>query len=265
MKVGIIGLLRRNFRVTYYTNKEIWNWCFERYTDAEDRVEELLTIKLAPYRPNLAKRDPHLSHDVREARRRAGKDTTVIVNAPTTQDLCIDFSDYLFLVKPPEDALMETKLGAVLTAQQYRSKIFVKGMFVEERGLQNSPSLHFGINFSRAAVDRDRRSLNTDSQATMTLVTIWNDLIENDRGDAAEKYLELLLKSNECLETSKATRFLSGQSAEKLLQILRSRHPNSFFYSSDDPNAVEVTCYSSISTNDRPSASFTIVCKRNPK
>ena len=80
MKVGIIALIRQGFKVNYYTNKEIWNWCFKDYMEPNGEVvSDLLTIDLSPYQPRKARTDPLISDDVREARKVANKDTTVIV------------------------------------------------------------------------------------------------------------------------------------------------------------------------------------------
>jgi len=238
MKVGIIALLRRNFRVTYYTNKEIWDWCFDKHYTADDKFSELLTVVLSPYRPRIAKTDPHISSDVRQARITAHKDTTVLVKAPKDREFIIDFSDYLFLIKPSEEGCMNTKLGTVLITKKYRSKIFVKEMFVEDR--KDRPCLYYGINFSRAALDRDRRSTMSDSEAQRTIATIWNRLIEKEQGNAVQQYLELLLEKEDHLETLEAKNCVSKTTAEKLLELLKKLHPNGFFYSSEDPDPTEV-------------------------
>src|SRR5271155_3378877 len=113
MKVGIIALLRHRAKVIYYTNREIWDWCFHDFPDPNGQISNLLAINLAPYQPNKAKSDPNIIEDVREARRTAKKDTTVIVQG--YRDLGIRFNDYLFLVNPPPETLFETKLGTILT------------------------------------------------------------------------------------------------------------------------------------------------------
>src|SRR5208282_4752897 len=99
MKVGIIALLRHYVKVAYYTNKEIWDWCFHDYEDLNGQVSKLLTIELHPSQPRKAKDDPYINEDVRGARQTAKKDTTVIVQG--WRDLNIRFNDYLFLVNPP--------------------------------------------------------------------------------------------------------------------------------------------------------------------
>jgi hypothetical protein len=241
MKIGIIALLRQKLKVTYFTNKEIWNWCFHDYVDPHGGyTSDLLTIDLQPYQPRKAKKDPKISDVVREARRVANKDTTVIVQGKWELD--VNFNDYLFLVKPPAYSLLITDLGAILTASDYRSKIFVKGIFVEKRGNKNPPVLAYGVDFNKVALDRDRRSLMTGSQIALTLPEMWDSLILKDQGlSAAELYLKLLLEPENFLETVKARECISRGAAEKLFEKLKSMFSqDTFFYNAEDPNMAEV-------------------------
>jgi hypothetical protein len=69
MKVGIVALLRQDFEVTYYTNKEIWNWKFKTWRrggSAPSRRQ--LSVGLDNPKPMLAKREPNILKDIREAR-----------------------------------------------------------------------------------------------------------------------------------------------------------------------------------------------------
>ena|SRR5271154_1920550 len=258
MKVGIIALLRYRAKVTYYTNREIWDWCFHDFQDPNGQISNLLTINLAPYQPNKAKSDTEITEDVREARRTAKKDTTVIVQG--YRDLDIRFNDYLFLVNPPPETLFETKLGTILTGDEYGSKIFVKGIFVERRGLNNPPGLTYGVNFNKVALDRDRRSLMTESQVAKTLSEMWNDLIERDQGISVDKYMELLIGNQNSLETLEAVGFISKISAKKLFEKLRSVFsPETFFFNGEDKNIAEVILVT-LQANSRLFVSSKIVC-----
>src|SRR5277367_289006 len=261
MKVGIIALLRYRAKVTYYTNREIWDWCFHDFQDSDGDISNLLTINLAPYQPNKAKKDPMITEDVRVARRTAKKDTTVIVQG--YRDLDIRFNDYLFLVNPPPDTLFETKLGTILTGDEYRSKIFVKGIFVEQRGANNPPGLVYGVNFNKVALDRDRRSLMTESQVAETLSEIWNDLIERDQGMSVDNYLELLMGNQDSLETLKADDFIHEISAKKLFEKLKSMFsPETFFFNGEDKNIAEVILLT-LQANSRLFVSSKIVYNAN--
>lgn len=240
MKVGILALLRADMSVTYYTNKEIWDWIFYDWIDPRGKPARLLTIDLHPYQPRKARNDPFISDDVREARRTAKCDTTVIVEGGY-QELDIEFKDYLFLVNPPPDTLLETNFGAILTSDNYKSKIFVKGIFVEKRGSEDPPALYYSVDFSKAALDRDRRSLMTGPQVTATLSKIWNELVSKDKGDAATRYLKLLLDKDDHLETLEASKHINNSSARKLFNTLSLLRPGKFFYNSEDPNVSEAS------------------------
>ena len=239
MKVGIIALLRHRAKVSYYTNREIWDWCFHDFEDPNGQISNLLTIKLAPYQPKKAKLDTFITEDTREARRTAKKDTTVIVQG--YYDLDIRFNDYLFLVNPLPETLLETKFGSILTGNDYRFKIFVKGIYVDQRDTLNPPILAYGVNFSKVALDRDRRSVMTESQAAKTLSEMWNDLIERDQGNSVEKYLELLVGDRATLETLEAGAYITEASGKKLFEKLKSNFPpGTFFFNAEDKNIAEV-------------------------
>jgi len=238
MKVGIIALLRRHINVTYYTNNEIWEWIFHDWSDPDRQTSSLLTVYLHPCQPKKAMQDPTLSQDVREARRTARRNTTVIVQAKRSLD--INFNDYLFLISPPPGTDLTTNLGSILTDAAYRSKIFVKGIFVEERGISDPPPLRYGVDFGKVVLDRDRRNLLTRSQVANTLTEMWDGLISRDQGDAAKGYLEMLLEKNETLETLNARTNLRQVCAEKLFKELRSLVPGKFFYNAEDVEPTEV-------------------------
>ena len=241
MKVGIIALLRQGFEVTYFTNKEIWDWRFHDYNDPNGVVvSDLLTIELSPCSPRKAMIDPLISDNIREARKVAHKDTTVIVQG--SHELNININDYLFLVNPPSETLLKTALGTILTSDEYKSKIFVKGIFVEERGIRNPPALAFGVDFNKITRDRDRRSLITGSQIALTLAEMWNTSISEDQGTSVEKYLKLMLSNDDYLETVKAEECISQVVAEKLFEKLRTSFSmETFFYNREDADVSKVS------------------------
>ena len=196
----------------------------------------MLTVNLRPYQPRKAKIDPRISEDVREARRSANRDTTVIVEG--VREYHIHFSDYLFLVNPSSEGLLKAKLGTIITASTYRFKIFVKGIYVEEWSWE--PTLEYGVDINKAALDRDRKSTLTKGEVIRTLAEIWNDLIERDQGNALELYLRLMLASKDHLETLGADKQMSLSTVRKLFSKLKEQHPNAFFYCMDEPRVAEV-------------------------
>src|SRR5277367_4234039 len=151
MLTGIIALLRESIHVTHYTNREIWDWGFYDVGNVT-RKTKALTVKLHPHRPRQAEKDPSISEDVQLARMRAHHDTTVIIQGD--QELGIQLSDYLFLVNPPAETLLKTNFGTILTGEDYRSKIFVNGIFVDRHGIRDSEGLPYGVDFSKATLDR---------------------------------------------------------------------------------------------------------------
>jgi len=236
MKVGIIALLRHEIDVTYFMNKEIWNWHFDDYLDNERISVKLLTIKLQSYEPKIAKSETdrgEICADILDARQVANKDTIVIVQG--YREMNINFKDYLFLVNSSDKIVLKTELNSILTASNYCSKIFVKGIFVKQIEVEDLLNLRYEIDFSKVAVNRNRRSLLSETQFARTLSEMWNDLIERNQENSTDKYLHLLLHKFEVFETLNANNCISRVSAEKLHSRLKSRYESdTFFYNTKD-------------------------------
>jgi hypothetical protein len=135
---------------------------------------------------------------------------------------------------------MRTDLGDILINDDYRGKIFVKGIFTQERDIDDPPPLRYGTDLRKAKLDRDRRSLLTGSQTTMALSRIWDTLIAQSQRNVAKLYLELLLAPELSLEILNAKECISRVSAVALFEELRSTFPRRFFYSLEDKAPSEV-------------------------
>jgi len=81
----------------------------------------------------------------------------------------INFKDYLFLVNSSDKIVLKTELNSILTASNYCSKIFVKGIFVKQIEVEDLLNLRYEIDFSKVAVNRNRRSLLSETQFARTL------------------------------------------------------------------------------------------------
>jgi hypothetical protein len=237
MKVGIIGLLRHGAQVRSYTSKQIWEWKFENGVYRN----RLLCVHASDAKPRKAVKDPTIIHEViREARRNSKKDLTVVVLGINEDEIII--SDYLFLHKPAPESEYPTNIGSLLTSEEHRGKIFVKGIFVEERTRDDPPPLYYGVNFSKAALDRDRRSMLTGNAVATSLSEMWDTVIWEGRPGMVEKYLNLLLSNNAdgYLEVLTAARSIRHVTAGLLHGALQRQFPDRFFYCAEHPNATEV-------------------------
>lgn len=241
MKVGILALLREDFEVAYYTNKEIWHWCFATFPLPDGSLNpNVLSVNLAPYEPRKAAKDRHLEVDVCAARKAANKHTTVIVDSPYV--FTVDFENFLFLVQPPPESLLQTEWGTILLAEKYRRKIFVKGIFVDEKG--DPPALYYGIDFSRVGLNRDRQSLMKPGDVARLVPRMWDAAICAE-AEADTKvcgaYLELMQGKMDVLETAMAGDGLSRGAAQKLLEQLKALSSEDvFFYFDQEATASEV-------------------------
>jgi hypothetical protein len=63
---------------------------------------------------------------------------------------------FLFLGKVPAESMVKTGAGTLLVGDRFKGRIYVKGIFV-----QNSPEHQFGYDFADAAVDRDRKMVES--------------------------------------------------------------------------------------------------------
>jgi hypothetical protein len=237
MKVGIIALLRENVKVFYFTNREIWNWKF-----AYSKLgKHILAVDAQWYAPRKVKDDTTIKFEaIRQGRRKANKDTTVILLGINETDVV--FSDYLFLRSPAPETVFNTQHGSLLMADEHRRKVFVKGIFVEERTNDDPPPLFYGVNFTTAVLDRDRRNLMTGKAVASTLAMMWDEVLVKDPPGMAAKYLELLLENQDdrFLEVSHASRHITLSSATKLHRELCVRFPGKFFFCSENADATEV-------------------------
>ena len=251
MKVGILALLRDRMKVTYYTNREIWEFCFHIYPLPDGTsARKVLSVNLASYAPRIANRDPKLDDDIRTARTGAHKHTTVIVDRAHPFD--VGFENFLFLVRPKSDEVLNTQWGSILLGKDYHWKVFVKGMFVEKRGFLDPPALYYGVNFLRSALNRggqslilnrDRQNLMTHGEVASTIAEMWNSLMigETEGDKIVSAYLQIMLKEEEFLDTSMAEGHLSQKAAEKLLEQLKAMYPaDTFFYFDQEATASEV-------------------------
>lgn len=234
MKLGIMALLRKKIEVSHYTNKEIWKW---EFVDEEGQLA--LGVKTSNAKPTKAKHEDIAIEAIRSARTNSKKDTTVIVQKIEARD--INFGSYLFLVKPAPDRIFKTERGSILLADEYKGKMFVKGILVEIRDSENPPTLCFGVDFNYVEVTRDRKNVMSDRDTGETLCQMWNSLISGGNADATSKYLKLLLEKEECFEALQAEHFISRPSAEMLFKQLCTESPaRSFFYCGDAKDAEEV-------------------------
>lgn len=235
MKVGIMALLREGIKVAHYTNKEIWKWVFEKNEDGQ----QVLGVTTSNAKPTNAKREDIAIEAIRRARMNSKKDTTVIIENIEASEIA--FASYLFLVKPAPDRTFRTERGSILLADEYKGKMFVKGILVEIRDSENPPALCFGVDFSSIVVTRDRKNVMSDCDTGKTLSRMWDSLISGGNADATSKYLKLLLEKEECFEALQAEHFISVSSAEILFKQLLTESPNrSFFYYGDAKDAEEV-------------------------
>lgn len=118
---------------------------------------------------------------------------------------------FLFLEEYPES--VEVFDGHVLTDDQYRGQLFVKGMFVAQT------QSHFGYDFKDADIDRDRRMINDFASKT-------SDLLAQaiNKGELTNQIFELMQEGSE--EASYITNWrLDGNACKTIAQEFQRANP----------------------------------------
>jgi hypothetical protein len=137
LKLGILALLREGHEVKIRNGSEVW-------------VPEIVMSEKFKARV--------LSFDIQGGRK--NEDRVQIEISGITPEFFTDEIKprFLWLDKDGrrKDERVETGSGTLLLSERYKGRIFVKGIFVENR-----PDLSVGYDFSDCSVDRDRRMISS--------------------------------------------------------------------------------------------------------
>ena len=108
-----------------------------------------------------------LAVDVAPAGRGAAR-LSVAVAGVTAEAWAEYRARFLFLAKPVKDEVVRVASGALLTGDRFRGRLYVKGIFVQEK-----PDLRYGYDLDDADVDRDRKMIEGWDR-DRKLAAIWN-------------------------------------------------------------------------------------------
>jgi len=212
MKVAILALLRAGKKVEYVTNGERWDGMLWSYHAKEEKKLAIKFVKIP------------------KASTAQKANTKVTVFNVTAEDLCA--SNFLFLQSPPLDSTYKTDHGSILTDPNYVGKVFVRGIFVEER-TSAGYALTYGLDFYSAKladIGRDRDKLPINYRTVREIYKIWESAILNSE-KVASLYLRLLQKDTNCLDVLNAEEHVTSEVAKMLFTILQAETTvNTAFY-----------------------------------
>jgi len=134
LKLGVLALVRAGHSVKIRNGEEVWTPYMER---SETFDEDVLAFRIEGGREK--------------------KDRLRVEVGGITKDAWEKMKEcFLFLQKPKKDECVETPYGTMLIGDQYKGKVYVKGIFV-----QTDPDLQFGYNLQDAELDRDRKMVES--------------------------------------------------------------------------------------------------------
>ena len=149
--LGTLALVRKGFELTIYNGDEVWRPTIEIADDNHPMAgAPLLTF---------------VTRKLRERRTAFSVEITEVTEAVWQEAEKL----FLFLVPPPAAATITLSRGTVITAEEYKRKVYARGVFVREL-----PDLDCGYNLPEVQLDRDRRMIDEWS-LRWTLAALWQE------------------------------------------------------------------------------------------
>ncbi|KAL8365390.1 hypothetical protein RB595_004273 [Gaeumannomyces hyphopodioides] len=111
-----------------------------------------------------------------------------------------EFDDWvgvaLFLSDAPHGGIISTPAGDLLTAPQFRGKLYLKGLLLEESTPTRSASvtnlnLKFGYSFAAGKTHRERKSVEGAGEESAALLSIWSAVLRK-KPEMVEELSDLL-------------------------------------------------------------------------
>lgn len=134
LKIGILALVRAGYLVKIRNGSEVWVPNIEKSSVFGENV---------------------LTFNVSTGRQYQNRVRVEIGNVEKDDFLKLK-EKFLFLSDLKSTDYVSTYSGKLLTAEKYRGKIYVKGIYV-----QDLPDINFGYDFNHADLDRDRKMIES--------------------------------------------------------------------------------------------------------
>lgn len=163
LKLGILALVRAGHAVKVRTGSEVWTPTLER---SETFDEDVLTFRI-------------------EGGRSATNRVRVEVGGITKKAWEEMKGNFLFLNAPSDAEMIVTYNGTLLMGDQFKQRIYVKGIFV-----QNDPAATFGYDLKEVELDRDRKMVESWNLKYHTRQVLLSAL--NKREELFGQFMEML-------------------------------------------------------------------------
>lgn len=149
--LGVLALVRKGHEVTIYNGDEVWR-------PGVETADETHPLAGAPL----------LTFVTRKLQGRRTAFTVEVEDVPEAVWEVIR-KLFLFLAAPPAASVISLARGTVLTSEEYKGKVYARGVFVREL-----PDLECGYNLPEVELDRDRRMVD-EWRLQWSLAALWQE------------------------------------------------------------------------------------------
>ncbi|OAP56275.1 hypothetical protein AYL99_09454 [Fonsecaea erecta] len=241
-KLAALVMRRNGHSVMFETNSFRWNFSF-RGSDPH------LCCLLNNPRPKLLREQ----RDEYERRQRSARDAHRGLTSYIWEDMTVkigksrdregaqkvseqDFRAWMRVsidLDPPDPTQsVPTITGHLIFDPRFRNRIYLHGLLVSESAgdSQGGKSYHFGYNFHRGKINRDRQRMTDQDEEARTLASIWEQAIVLRGNFVIDAYIKLFAEDEEASDVVQAYRYMGPVTAQNLCRRLKESHPEAFFY-----------------------------------
>ncbi len=199
LKLGVLALVREGYEVRIDVGSDVWTARF---------------LNSRKYKAKI------LAFDIEKDVNPNNENVTVTVKGVSASEYFAAIKRFLRFY--PAEVIKEgtsSFYGYVLTEAQFRGRIFVKGVWV-----QDYEGLEFGYDFGNSVELNRDRNLVSDFEISWTAAHVIEEVL---KGDCSREFLVRIynvLEKEESVEAQRLARSLSTESKAKLADLFRERH-----------------------------------------
>ncbi|KAH6988526.1 hypothetical protein EDB80DRAFT_730218 [Ilyonectria destructans] len=143
--------------------------------------------------------------------------------------------DAPFLQDAPDDGIVRTSQGDLITHSRLCGHLYLKGLLLQSSSNGASASitgrpLKFGYNFSHGATNRERQSVKSANEEGVAILNIWDRVLMEKPNYVVHLHEMLMSSDPEYADLSGAKRFMKVDTAIRLKRHLFS-DPTKWYYS----------------------------------
>lgn len=196
LKLGVLALVRAGHSVLIQSGDENWRPFIERSDKFKADV---------------------LKFEITKSQRSTSTSEVRIKVGGVTKEIWRELRDrFLFLVDFKPNERVEVSSGQLLLGERFRGKVFVKGIFVQDRASA------FGYDFCDATVDRDRKMIGSWDLEYLTS-KVWREASVK-RPDLMPTFLDLCERNDADVAYLKHTSDIPDEAISSAVEQFQTRH-----------------------------------------